>query len=86
MNSSDMFLCCFKGKTVCVRLEKAGEENIFGQKGRENLPSRALLWSIQYKLRSQASSAILKAVSVPTNRLQQPSTKLVLRAYHPGIR
>jgi hypothetical protein len=26
MNNGDMFLCCFKGKTVCVCLEKEKEE------------------------------------------------------------
>ena len=35
MNNGDMFLCCFKGKTVCVRLEKERE-----QKTGEKIPTK----------------------------------------------
>ena len=88
-----MFLCCFKGKTVCVRLEqlKARQVDTHRQE-KEGTPidDTASLTPLQYSVRTAIEGKFCYfqssiAVSVFTNHLQQHSRELVLQTYRPGI-
>ena len=87
MDNTDMFLCCFKEKTISLRLEqlKARQE-------KEGTPTddTASLTPLQYSVKTAIEGKFCYfqcsiTVSVFTNHLQQHSRELVLQAYRPGL-
>ena len=91
MDNSDMFLCCFNGRTICVRLNnsKAREEDTH-QKEREgtSTDSDGPCTPLQYSVRTAIEGKFCyfqSSISALTNHLQQHSKKLVLQVYRPGM-